>query len=360
MSKASEMPRRARSQTRRTRNRQPHWAALSDDELLAMPLKNLKLRFTGSWLDECLHDLNDELRGRDIKVRAHGWISEDWFSAPETAGIAFPFYLAHPRLMRLERKMMLEAEGGARRECMRILRHEAGHVVQYAYGLHRRRRWQNLFGRASAPYPQHYQPNPASKNYVQYLRRWYAQCHPDEDFAETFAVWLTPRSNWAARYADWPGALTKLEYVDELMAEIAGEKPLPQKRISVDPLNKLNITLSEHYQHKRERYAIDAPTVFDRDLRRVFTSVEDHRGAPLATTVIRRNRGRIVRAVARESGEYPFALDAALDDMMARTRALNLRAPGPSQKVRRDITAMLTSKAVHSHYLSSRRAWFAV
>jgi hypothetical protein len=229
--------------------------------------------------------------------------------------------------------------------------------VQYAYGLHRRRRWQLLFGRASKPYPEHYQPNPASKNYVQYLRRWYAQCHPDEDFAETFAVWLTPRSGWRKHYAEWSGALKKLEYVDELMAEIAGQKPLPQKRLTVDPLNKLNITLGEHYQRKRDRYAIDAPTVFDRDLRRVFSR---DGAAPLASTVIRRNRGRIVRAVARESGEYPFALDAALDDMVARTRALNLRAPGPSQKVRRDITAMLTSKAVHSHYLSSRRAWFAV
>ena len=24
----------------------------------------------------------------------------------------------------------------------------------------------------------------------------YAASHPEEDFAETFAVWLTPRSNW--------------------------------------------------------------------------------------------------------------------------------------------------------------------
>ena len=353
------MAERARGKSRRMQNGHPAWASLSDDELLEMPLKTLKLALGGTWLDDCLHALNSELNAHDIKVRAHGWISEDWFSAPTTAGIAFPFYLAHPRLMRLERKMMLEVEGGTRRDCMRILRHEAGHVVQYAYGLHRRRRWQTLFGRASKPYPEHYQPNPASKNYVQHLRRWYAQCHPDEDFAETFAVWLTPRANWRKHYADWRGALRKLEYIDGLMSEIAGEKPLPQKRITVDPINRLRITLGQHYQHKRERYAIDTPTVFDRDLRRVFTAKTDQRAAPLATTVIRRNRGRIVRAVARESGEYPFALDAALDDM-ARTRALNLRAPGPSQKVWRDITAMLTSKAVHSHYLTARRAWFAV
>ncbi len=129
-----------------------------------------------------------------------------------------PFYLAHPRLARLERKMFKEVEGGTQRQCMQILRHEAGHIVQHAYALHRRRKWQEMFGRSSSPYPESYRPNPNSRDYVQHLPRWYAQSHPDEDFAETFAVWLTPRSNWRQRYAEWPGALEKLEFVDELMA----------------------------------------------------------------------------------------------------------------------------------------------
>ena len=113
-------------------------------------------------------------------------------------------------------------EGGNGRDCMRILRHEAGHVVQHAYRLQRRRRWQQLFGPSSTRYPNYYRPNPASSDFVQHLRLWYAQSHPDEDFAETFAVWLRPRSDWRKRYAGWP-ALRKLEYVDELMAEIAAE-----------------------------------------------------------------------------------------------------------------------------------------
>ena len=324
-----------------------------------MPLKSIRVALEGTWLEDCLQNLNDELQTRNISVRAHGWISDDWFSPPVTPGIAFPFYLAHPRLMQLERKMMLEVEGGTRRECMRILRHEAGHVVQYAYGLHRRRRWQTLFGKATEPYPEHYRPDPASKDHVQYLRRWYAQCHPDEDFAETFAVWLTPRSNWRRRYENWP-AIEKLEYVDELMAELNGERPPLQKRTQVDPIAKLQGSLAHYYEHKRERYAIDLPTVFDRDLLRIFSNEPRYRRAPLATSVIRRNRSQIIRSVARWTGEYPIALDAALDDMIARCRALNLRAPGPPHQVRLDITAMLSSKAVHFHYSSSRRQWYAV
>jgi hypothetical protein len=345
--------------TRQRRKAEPRWAALGDDDLLETPLKALKVRIAGTWLEPSLAELNDELHAHNINVNVHGWISDEWFSSPNTAGIAFPFYLCHPRLMKLERKMMFEAEGGSDRDCMRILRHEAGHVVQHAFGLHRRRRWQALFGRASLPYPDHYRPDPTSKNYVQYLRRWYAQCHPDEDFAETFAVWLTPRSRWRTRYADWP-ALEKLEYVDTLMSELGGEKPLPRKRLQIDPLSQLKGTLGEHYEKKRERYAVDTPTVFDRDLQRIFSSETRYRRAPLATAVIRRNRAQIRRSVARWTGEYPVALDHAIDDMIDRCRALSLRAPAADRETRLEITAMLASKAVHSLYSASRRQLFAV
>ena len=200
------------------------WAALPDEKLLQVRLKDLKVRVEGTWLEDCLLTLHDELAERGIRVRPHAWISSEWFSPNTTPGIAIPFYLAHPRLMRLERKMIIDVEGGTWSECMAILRHEAGHVVQHAYQLDRRRRWQQLFGPTSRRYPRYYRPNPASRNFVQHLRLWYAQSHPDEDFAETFAVWLRPRSNWRTRYAGWP-ALKKLEYVDELMAEIARQRP---------------------------------------------------------------------------------------------------------------------------------------
>ncbi|MFT3728419.1 MAG: putative zinc-binding metallopeptidase [Terricaulis sp.] len=342
------------------RPKEPAWASLPDAELLQLRLKDLKLKLEDTWLEGCLNDLNGELKSHGLSVRIHGWLSDEWFSAPETPGIAFPFYLAHPRLMRLERKMMLEVEGGTRRDCMRLLRHEAGHVVQHAYRLHRRRRWQTLFGDPGKPYPMSYRANPASKRFVQYLPRWYAQCHPDEDFAETFAVWLTPRANWKKRYADWP-ALKKLQFVDAAMEELDGEKLPAVKRTKRDPISSLNVTLAEHYAAKRKRYAVDTPTIFDRDLKRIFVRETLNKRAPLAAAVIKKNRAKVLRAVQRDTGEYPVALDAALNDMIARTRALNLRAPRSNHATRVELTAMLTSKAVHSHYASStRRHWFAV
>jgi hypothetical protein len=322
-------------------------------------LKDLGVAIEGTWLEDQLGQLTDQLAQRDLRVRPHAWIAEEWFSPSTTPGIAIPFYLAHPRLVRLERKMILEVEGGTERECQRILRHEAGHVVQYAYQLHRRRRWQALFGRSSTRYPHFYRPNPASKQFVQHLRLWYAQSHPDEDFAETFAVWLKPRSDWRKRYAGWP-ALKKLEYVDGLMAEIAGKKPLLTNRTKVEPVSQLKHTLAEHYAKKMEHYTNEATPSYDRDLHRIFSADPRHRRAPAASVFLRRNRARIRQMVSKWTGEYQLTLDHVLDEMIDRCRELGLRAPGRREALRTDFTLLLTAKTVHSHYDPSSRRWFAL
>jgi Putative zinc-binding metallo-peptidase len=335
------------------------WARLPDDELLQLRLKDLKVAIEGTWLERCLRDLNGELAERGLRIRPHAWISNEWFSPDDTPGIAIPFYLAHPRLMRLERKMIIDVEGGTVPECMRILRHEAGHVLQVSYQLQRRRRWQELFGRSSTRYPRYYRPNPASRRYVYHLPLWYAQSHPDEDFAETFAVWLTPRSNWRKRYAGWP-ALKKLEYVDELMAEIATEKPVLTRRLRVDPLSRLTQTLAEHYEKKREHYAVDYPKIYDRDLRRIFSADPRHRRSPAASAFLRRNRARIRQIVSKWTGEYQLTLDAVFDDMIGRCRELKLRAVGSERQLRMEFIVLLTAKTVHSLYSPSRRQWLAL
>src|SRR5579862_1587160 len=268
------------------------WENMTDEQLLKQRLSSLRVQVKGTWLEDCLGNLNEELRARGIRLRPHGWMSSEWFSPADVPGIAIPFYLAHPRLMKLEKKMMLEVEGGTWSECMAILRHEAGHAVQHAYQLQRRRRWQQLFGPSSKHYPRYYRPNPASRRYVQHLRLWYAQSHPDEDFAETFAVWLRPRSNWRTRYAGWP-ALKKLEYVDELMDEIAGKRPPVTTRERLDPLSTFSETLGDYYKNKRELYLVDPPRTYDRDLLRLFSADPKHRHAETAASFIRRNRTRV-------------------------------------------------------------------
>jgi hypothetical protein len=242
---------------------------------------------------------------------------------------------------------------------MAILRHEAGHAVQHAYQLQRRRSWQQLFGPSSKRYPRYYRPNPASRRYVQHLRLWYAQSHPDEDFAETFAVWLRPRSKWRTRYAGWP-ALKKLEYVDELMGEIAGTRPLITTRERVDPLHQLSDTLADHYKKKQEFYAFTPPKTYDRDLFRLFSADPKHRRSQPASTFIRRHRAHIRQLVARWTGENQLTLDAVLDDMISRCREHDLRAVGVERELVINFTILLTAKTMHALFGPSRRKWIAL
>jgi hypothetical protein len=335
------------------------WEKLSTEELLERRLSGLRLSIEGTWLEDCVRTLHEELAERGIRLRPHAWLSSEWFSPENTPGIAIPFYLAHPRLMKLEKKMILDVEGGTWSECMAIMRHEAGHTIQHAYQLHRRRRWQQLFGPSSKRYPRYYRPNPASRHFVQHLRLWYAQSHPDEDFAETFAVWLKPRSNWRTRYAGWP-ALKKLEYVDELMAEIAGKRPLLNTRERVDPLGRISETLAEHYKKRRALYALDTPKTYDRDLYRLFSADPRHRRSQPASIFIRRHRARIRKLVAKWTGENQLTLDAVLDDMIVRCRERNLRAVGSERKLFMDFTVLLTAKTMHALFGPLRRKWIAL
>jgi len=319
-------------------------------------MSRLGLSIEGTWLEDCVQRLYDELEAKGIRLRPHVWLSDEWF-APDTApGFAIPFYLAHPRLMRLERSQILDVEGGTLTECMRIMRHEAGHAIQHAWQLNRRRKWQALFGKSSTRYPRWYRPKPASRGYVQHLRLWYAQAHPDEDFAETFAVWLRPRSDWKRRYAGWP-ALKKLEYVDEVMAEVGQSKPLLSTRAQLDPLRSLTKTLGQHYAARRQLYTVDYPDIYDRDLRRIFSDLPEHRNALAASTFLRKNRRKIRRMVARWTGEYQLTLDHVLGEMIGRCRELRLRAVGTERQLRSDFAVLLTVQTMHSLYSRSRRTW---
>lgn len=349
----SERARKGRRSGRKPAGAGVPWALWPDEQLLGLQLRDLDVQLEGTWVEERVAQLEHDLARRGLRFRPPVWVSSEWFSPLDVPGIAVPFYLLHPRLMLLERKQMLEVEGGSREECLKILRHECGHAIQRAYNLHRRRKWQNLFGKSSTPYPTSYRPDPGSRQHVQHLRLYYAQAHPDEDFAETFAVWLRPRHVWRRRYEGWP-ALKKLEYVDELMAEIGDRAPAVRRRRAVDPLEKLTETLREHYVEKREHYAPGAMDIFDADLRRVFESPGPSPGEP-ASKMLRRNRRRIRRMVRRWTGEFEFTLDQVLDEMIQRTRELGLRAMGDEQALMTDFALMLSVNA--THFLYNKKHW---
>jgi len=325
---------------------------LTDDELLEMRICDLPVTMEGSPLQARVDRVLEEMKLKGLRFRPHFWLSDDWFTPDGVPGTAIPFYLAHPRLVRLERKQLLEVEGGTEDWCMRILRHEVGHAIDNAYRLRRTKRWREVFGKASQPYPDHYAPRPYSKSYVRHLEMWYAQSHPVEDFAETFAVWLKPRSRWRSQYQDWP-AIKKLEYVDEIMQQIGKQKPKVTTRRRVDPLRSVRKTLREHYQQKRKHYGLDHANFYDNDLKRLFSDAVQHRQMPSAAAFLRQLRPMLRRQVAFWTGEYHYTIDQVLGEMIERCRELKLRVHRPFEDAERDALVLLTIQTMnhlHSGY----------
>jgi hypothetical protein len=329
------------------------WAQWPDERLLDLRINQLGVTIEGSALEERIAELRGNLESRGlIKFHPHFWLSAEWFSPDGVPGVAIPFYLAHPRLEKLERAQMLEVEGGTPAWCMKILRHEAGHAIDNAYKLRERLRRQQIFGPSYMQYPDHYQPKPYSKSFVLHLDSWYAQSHPDEDFAETFALWLQPDSDWRTRYADWP-ALKKLEYMDTLMAEIAGKPMLITTRRRLEPINALRKTLRAHYQRKRRHYGVEHPHFYDRDLRRLFSNKPEHAGNMKAARFIARVRKDVRRMVAEWTGEYQYTIDQVIEDMLARANEMNLRLAHDEEKAKSLFLVMLTVQTMN--YLHSGR-----
>ena len=320
---------------RATARREPTWVRLDDEELLDLRFCDLRLSMARSSLEDSVRRLYGELARKGIRFRPHVWLAEEWFSPDGVPGIAIPFYLAHPRLMRLERRFMHEVEGGNDKWLMRILRHETGHAIDTAFGLRRRKSWREAFGKASRPYPSRYSPRPGSRNYVLHLGHWYAQSHPTEDFAETFAVWLPPRSRWRSQYAGWP-ALEKLEYVDRTMREIAGRRALNLDRSVVEPLAENERTLREHYRRKSARYQIDTARSYDRPLLKVFAQREERPHGRLASGLLREMRPQLRRLLVRRVRMHPYIADQVMRTAVQRARALGLRVRGGQRRAQRD------------------------
>ncbi len=324
----------------------PDLAFLSDDELLELRLCDLDLTIEGTPLEERIEQVSREMEAKQIRFRPHYWLSEEWFTPDGVPGIAIPFFLADRRLLRLERSQMQEVEGGTAEWCMRILRHEVGHALDNAYRLRRRRSYREAFGNVSVPYPRAYVPRPYSRSYVINIEMWYAQAHPVEDFAETFAVWLKPRSRWRQAYENWP-ALRKLEYVNTLIKEVREKPQMVRSRRHYDPLKSIRKTLRQHYDEKRSYYQVEASKTYDSDLHRIFSDNPAYRRKPSASAFLNRIRGRLRREVSESTGLFRYTIDSVLGEMIQRCRELGLRVDRPSRQVERSVLIVLTKHTMH-------------
>jgi hypothetical protein len=322
----------------------PDLSSLSDEELLRMRICDLKVKIAGSELESRIHHFYTELEEKRIGLKPLCYLGDEWFSPEGCATIAIPFYLAHPRLKKLEEKIMLEVEGGTESWCMRLLRHEMGHVLNHSYRLEKDKRWQKFFGPPSLEYSESFRARPYSRRFVRHLEGWYAQSHPEEDFAETVAIWLTPELDWRQQYRDWT-ALKKLEYVDSLMRRLAGQPPVVLSRAKMSEVSRLRSRLEAYYKRRRLLYAQDFPDFFDSDLKKLFADPAAAPDNERAAVFLRRSRKMILNAVSAWTGEPKFTLNRLLRALTERCAELDLRLKAHSAGI--EVSAYLATLASH-------------
>jgi hypothetical protein len=252
--------------------------------------------------------------------------------------------------MRIEEESAASVETEA--ESMRYLRHEAGHAYNYAYRLYDQPEWRQLFGPYSRPYRDRYHADPFSRNFVRHILGWYAQKHPDEDFAESFAVWLTPGLDWRDAYRGWP-ALEKLEYVDRTMRAIGAEPPTVSAEVSEDdlPVHAMHYTVEQHYRELEQRLPLDDEHFFDGDLRTIFGRVRERDDSDAeAAAFIRAHRLELITRVGYWSGEAPGVVGAFLDLLASRADELQLRLHMPPATTLIELTAFGTAVMMNYRY----------
>jgi hypothetical protein len=331
------------------------WATLPDEELLQMRVRDLKVQISGSPLEPRVQQLYDELEARGVRFKPPCYLADEWLTPDKIPIMGIPFCLAHSRLRQLERKLMYEVEGGTDDVCMKLLRHECGHALNYAYQLYRRTRWRELFGHFSATYSNSYTYQPYSRRFVINLEDNYAQSHPDEDFAETFAVWLTPDSRWESKYRDWP-VIRKLRYVDRLIQDI-GDKPPLVSPGGHPPYSaaRMTSTLAAHYERKRRALGSQFQGFYDDSLRELFLSEPQDGGLLKASKLLRSRRLRFAANVTRWTGHRKYDIYQLINRLAGRCDELGLYAESEDEESLIGLTALLTSIASNTLTVSRKR-----
>jgi hypothetical protein len=331
---------------------EPAWVSMTDEELLRVRICDLGLKIEGTEVVARIEKLHAALAARGIALRPICYFGAEWQSPNNVPAICIPFYLAHPRLKLLELHQMLEVEGGTADACDKLLFHECGHAIDNAFATSKRPRWREVFGDPRAEYtPEIYHHRPYSKAFVRHLPNWYAQSHPDEDFAETFAVWLaSPPEEWRKQYAGWT-ALEKLEYVDRLMKDVAKKEPQKMRGRLVSASSQSKKTLAAHYAWKRKEWSSNFPDFFDDDLLRIFGALTP--GDETAASFMRRYRRAIVNAIVTFTGEHKYTADRLTRKLIGRAATLRLGTPRDEPALLIDIGSYLTSLV--SNYVHTGR-----
>jgi hypothetical protein len=328
-------------------------ASFREASLWSTPIRDLGLRIEGTPLEPVLDEFRAELDRLGLaELKPRFYLSMEWGVPEDTIAIAIPFYLARPDLTEAHAERTGHVEGQSPADLMRYLRHEMGHVVNYAHTLYDRPEWVKLFGSMTQPYVEDYRPQPFSRRFVRHLPGWYAQKHPDEDWAETFAVWMTPGLDWRRDYAGWTDALAKLEWCDRVMAELRNQPPGEVDDELDEDVGDIAYSL-EHYYRQLDSGAGDLPEGLGGALRAIFEDGASGNTDPgaariKASELIRRMERQLTANVFVWTGHFPERTLVLLRHLASTADALELSYPGRRElDVSLALTTLVTALAMN-------------
>jgi hypothetical protein len=314
---------------------------------VSTPIRDLGLTIEGTPLQPVVDELLAEVATLGLTVKPRPYLSTEWGVPFGTVAIGIPFYLASPELTALHEERTAFVEGTDRADLLRYLRHEMGHVVNYAYLLYERPEWVERFGPITRPYREEYRKKPFSRKHVRHLPGWYAQKHPDEDWAETFAVWMTPRLDWRREYAGW-SALEKLEYCDGLMKQLRDETPAVTDEDLDDDVASVGYSVHDFYGEAQGDGGGEPPPGLDGALRTLFDDSEEGTTGSRPAAALLEQLGRTLPSeVYRWTGHFPEHTRSLLAQMKRRAEELQLvYAAAREERVERAAVVLVTALAM--------------
>lgn len=316
--------------------------------LLRARIKDLKLQVAGTPLERLIQQLYAELDARGVDLKPECYLSDQWGCPSGVPVIGVPFYLANPHLHLIEE----ELGGGfeSEKDIRMFLRHEAGHAFCYAYKLYETPEWRALFGDYDAPYREDFKAKPFSRKYVVHIPGWYAQKHADEDFAETFAVWLASDSQWRERYKNWP-ALKKLQYVEEMVQRTGHTAPLVQLSDRDLDVSDMEETVADYYRLRDldEKVDVALGEKLDQELLQVFEL--PGKGDQNAHALVKRERQNLIQSVSQFAGVNRAVVRSVVDHLLLRLKTLELTTSGKlTSPMLTRLSALLTALVMNYLY----------
>lgn len=271
------------------------------------------------------------------------FVGSEWYSPEDLNSVAIPFYLLDPQLLELEKKVMGEAEGENINSFLKLLRHEVGHAFEHAYGLSKLPQWQMIFGDPNTKYnPHSYTYQAYSRKFARNLSGCYGQVHPSEDFAESFAVWLTPRSNWRKKYCASPVILSKLKYIDSLVASLKNRRPL---KVAKDPYLQdelLSSSLENLYRSRIRELGSDSQFYFDRALKKIFVDRSKSTKQALPADIWLKQNSQVLTEKTKSTIQIPkYAIAAQVKRFYQRLKILKLYHAHKDDAARRELQKVL-------------------